>query len=124
VSDALVTFLSVVFGGLLTAGGSLLGVVLVTKRERDGRRADREEERKDRRDTFRRETLLSLQDAIEDTRQSVIRNYDWKLGIWKRERRWERRIPGDPLPRDWSDADAQVNKLWARLDDIELGLAG
>jgi hypothetical protein len=120
VSDALLTFLSVVAGGLLTGGGSLLGVHLVTTRERDARRADREQERNDRRDTFRRETLLSLQDAIEDTRQSVLRSYDRKLAIWKQERRWERRGPGDPWPKDWSDADAQVNKLWARLDDTDL----
>jgi hypothetical protein len=80
----------------------------------------RAQERQDGRDAFQRETLLALQDAVEDTRQIAFREYERKLAVLRRERRWEDHPPGDPLPKDWSDADAQVNKLWARVFDADL----
>jgi hypothetical protein len=112
----------VILGGLLTGAVSLWQAQLITRREREARQALREQERKDRRDAFQRETLLAMQDAVEDARQSVNREYERKLAIWNEEDRhyWEQREPGDPLPKSWNDADARITKLWARVFDGDL----
>jgi hypothetical protein len=120
VSEAVIGFLGVVIGGLITGFVSLFQVQHVTKREREARRALREQERKDRRDAFQRESLLALQDAVEDVRQFGFHEYERKWAIWKRDDVWEAHAVGDPLPKDWSDADARVAKLWARVFDSEL----
>jgi hypothetical protein len=111
----------VVVGGLVTGGVSLWREWFITNSERETRVSLQERERRDRRDTFQRETLLAVQEAVEDARQAVFREYDRKLAHWKQDRpHWPRRAPGDPLPKDWSDADARITKLWARVFDPDL----
>jgi hypothetical protein len=110
----------VVLGGALTGTVSLFRDQLATKRERDARQLLRAQDRQDRRDAFQRETLLALQDVVEDIRLIIIREYERKLTIWRQDHRWPSRAPADSLPKDWSDADALANKLWARVLDVDL----
>jgi hypothetical protein len=77
-SQAWFGILGVVVGGLVTGGVSLWREWFITKREREARQALREQERKERRDTFERETLLALQDAVEGTRQGSVALRDRK----------------------------------------------
>jgi hypothetical protein len=119
-SAAVWAFLGVVLGGVLTGAVSLWQAQLVTKREREAREALREQERKDRRDAFQRETLLALQDAVEDVRRAISRDADRKLAALKEDGRWPRRMPGEAVPEDLSDAHARVGKFYARIFDDEL----
>jgi uncharacterized coiled-coil protein SlyX len=60
VSEAWFGFLGVIVG----AAVPLFGEQFVTRREREARQALHEQERRDRRDAFQRDTILALQDAI------------------------------------------------------------
>jgi len=117
---AVIGFLGVIVGAVVTGYVTLRQTQLATQHEREAQQMLREQERKDRRDAFQRETLLALQDAVEDIREITYREYGRRLAIWKHDRRWPSRPPGEPLPKDWSDADARANKLWARVLDVDL----
>ena len=61
-SEAWFGFLGVIVG----AAVSLLGERFTTRRERDARQALRDQQRKDVRDAFQRDAIISLQDAVRD----------------------------------------------------------
>jgi hypothetical protein len=106
VSEAWFGFLGVIVGAVV----SLLGEQFTTRREREARKAVGEQERKDGRDAFQRETILALQEAIAQFWQSVM--------IARIE------AAGQPLALLGS-AEAQalhlrINMLRARIFDDEL----
>lgn len=115
-SEAWFGFLGVIVG----AAVSLLGEQLVTRREREARQALRDQERKDRRDAFQRETLLAIQDVVTDTADALWREWDRKLLAVEVVGRWPVRGPDEPLPKDWTQVDTRTRKLGARVFDGEL----
>jgi hypothetical protein len=116
---ALIGFLGVVVGAVVTGFVTLRQARLATQREYDVRQIEWGQARKDVRDTFQRESIISLQDAISDTRTAIFRDYERKHAIWQTQS-VAGRGPGEPLPEDWVEADARVNKLWARVFDDDL----
>lgn len=116
-SAAVWGFLGVVLGGVLTGAVSLWQAQLMTKREREARATLREQERKDRRDAFQRETLLALQDAT----HVVLR----LLHVEEERRSIEARTSGTSCPPQhyqpaWGEALQQTSRLQARIFDDQL----
>jgi hypothetical protein len=108
-STAVWGFLGVVLGGVLTGTMSLWQVQLVTRREREAREALREQERRDRRDAFQRETILAVQDAVAEYWPTMTD---------------AARLREQPAPSIWSPAARalhwRINMLRARIFDEEL----
>jgi hypothetical protein len=107
VSEAWFGFLGVIVGAVV----SLLGEQFATRREREARQALRHQERTDRRDTFQRETILALQDALAEFLPLVL---------------LLRPKPGPPPTNlllenaEVSELHWRINMLSARLFDDEL----
>jgi hypothetical protein len=106
--QAILTLLGVILGAAVAGGISLWQVQLVTKREREVRRLLREQERKDRRDTFQRETILGLQDALGELWALRTVNVD------------ETGIPIKADPTQVATVLYRVDMLRARVFDDEL----
>jgi hypothetical protein len=117
---AVIGFLGVVVGAVVTGYVTLRQTQLATAREREARQAEREQARKDVRDAFQRENLLALQDAVMDMRKATTDEFERKLANEKDAGYWYTRDFGEPLPADWTEADMRVSKLRARVFDDDL----
>jgi uncharacterized coiled-coil protein SlyX len=117
VSEAIFGFLGVIVGAVV----SLLGEQVTTRRERAARQALRDQERKDRRDAFQRETILALQDAVTDLRRTVAHDQAEKVAKMVNESSaWPARYSDDPPPEDYLEAHRLISKFWPRVFDAEL----
>jgi hypothetical protein len=90
-----------------------------SKREREARRVLHEQERKDRRDTFQRDTILALQDAISDLYEIGAQHVQMRAGP-ANSGNW----PANPVeispPDGYLQAMWALNKLRSRVFDQEL----
>jgi hypothetical protein len=68
--------LGVVVGAVVTGFVTLRQARLATQREHDVRKIEWEQARKAVRDAFQRESLLAVQDAVEDARRATVREWD------------------------------------------------
>jgi type II secretory pathway pseudopilin PulG len=71
---AVIGFLGVVVGAVVTGFVTLRQTQLATQREREAQQMLREQQRRDARDAFQRDAILALQGAVEDYWQLVE---DW-----------------------------------------------
>jgi hypothetical protein len=109
----------VLLGAIIAGGVSLWREQVVTTRERVAREAERQLRRKDVRDTFQRETLLALQDAIENLRTATFAEWGRRQeGPSKPYGAWA--AGDDRFYQDWRASYVPVKKLWARIFDSEL----
>jgi hypothetical protein len=97
VGQAVLTFFGVILGATIAGGISLWQVQLVTRREREARQGIREQESKDRRDAFQRETILALQDVM-DMLTAYLRARDEKREADTKAAKWTRRDDLSPYP--------------------------
>jgi hypothetical protein len=118
--QAALTFLGVILGAAIAGGVSLWQVQLITKREREARQEFREQERRDRRDTFQRETLLAVQDAVTDLWKATIAIYDRSVGETRGGGSWPQRPDPVALPNEWIEVDGRLGVLAARVFDSQL----
>ncbi len=100
---AVIGFLGVIVGAVVTGYVTLRQTQLATRREREAQQMLREQERRDRRDAFQRDTLLALQDALAEIYRCVARDQDEKL-ITRRGAPWPDRSIDVPLPHDYMAA--------------------
>jgi uncharacterized membrane protein YcjF (UPF0283 family) len=70
---AMIGFLGVVVGAVVTGFVTLRQTELTSQREREAQQIVREQARKDAHDAFQRENLLALQEAVEDVRRVIVR---------------------------------------------------
>jgi hypothetical protein len=117
---ALIGFLGVVLGAVVTGFVTLRQAELATQREREARQALREQERQDRRDNFQRETLLALQDVLSELHTAVGREQDRMLTAEAEQGAWPVKPVELPLPEDFMKAHREITKLRARVFDQEL----
>jgi hypothetical protein len=73
--QAALTLLGVVLGAAIAGGVSLWQVQLITVREREARKALREQEREDTRDDFQRDAIIALHDALAAYWQTILASY-------------------------------------------------
>jgi hypothetical protein len=128
--QAVLALLSVIVGATIAGSISLWQVQLVTRREREARHALREQERKDRRDAFQRETILALQDVFGDLHKAVGLEQDRMItaaieGAGTRGTSpsgmsgWSL-LRDSMLPEDFLIAHRAITKLQSRVIDGEL----
>lgn len=108
-------------GAVVTGSVTVWRERVITDRERAAQQADREQRRKDVRDAFQRESLLALQDAIEDARKATVNEWQRQHALWKKTHEWEAEV-GDGQYEAWHEHDLRVRKLSARVLDPRLRL--
>jgi hypothetical protein len=115
VSEAIFGFLGVIVGAVV----SLLGEQFTSRREREARQVLREQDRKDRRDAFQRETILALQDALDDLGRAVAQERGKRLAEQATTGRWPVKLVSQAAP-EYHEARWKVSTLRARIFDPEL----
>jgi hypothetical protein len=93
---------------------------VTSRRERDAREHQRVQERQDQRDTFQRQSLLALQDAVSDLVKSVFNEQDRMLKEMQRTSSWPARKWETPTATGWEDADLRLQVSRARVFNEEL----
>ena len=121
--QAVLTFFGVILGATIAGGIPPWQVQLVTRREREVRQGIREQESKDRRDAFQRETILALQDVM-DMLTAYLRARDEKREADTKAGKWTRRDDLSPYPPDFAEASRHIYRLRARIFDDELRKLG
>jgi hypothetical protein len=90
---------------------------LVSSREREARQQQREQDRKDQRDAFQRQSLLALQEAISDLMKAVYNEQDRMLKEMQQTDRWPARQWETPTATGWEDAELRLSVSRARIFD-------
>ena len=122
---ALFGFLGVLVGSVITAAITLKREQLITKRERDTREELRLREHGERGATLEYESLLALQDAMNDMFTVLDERRKAKLAYKEQTGRWQEREPGQPLPQDYRAVYGRLGSLRARIfDEIIRDLIG
>lgn len=118
--DWLSTVISVLAGGLLTAGSAWLNDTRLNERERERRREERRDRLASRRNEFQRETLLALQVAC----QRLIRNAGASLHhdivAYRTTGKWQKGLLPNGLSDEQLDLNTQTMLLATRVRDEEI----
>jgi hypothetical protein len=114
-AEAVFGFIGVLLGSASTAVLTVYRERLVSRRERDARHHQREQERKDQRDVFQRESLLALQDAVSDLVKAVFTEQDRMLQEMARTNSWPARQWETPTATGWVDAELRLQVSRARI---------
>lgn len=104
-----------IYGLIGVLPGSATTVVLTVyqerwanSREREARQHQREQDRKDQRNTFQRQSLLALQDAVSDLVKAVFNEQDRMLEKMERTGEWPAREWETPTATGWVDAELRL----------------
>jgi hypothetical protein len=119
-TSALYGFIGVLLGSATTAVLTVYREQVVSRREREARERQRMQERQDQRDTFQRQSLLALQDAVSDLVKAVFNEQDRMLGEMGRTGSWPARQWETPTATGWEDAELRLQVSSARVFDKEL----
>lgn len=119
-AQALIGFLGVVLGAVITSGLSLYREGLVGKRELAILDQQHKRERKSSRDTFQRESILALQSAVTDLVKAAYEELDRLLADFQRTGRWSGRQWETPTAVGWSAAILSLESARSRVFDEEL----
>lgn len=119
-ADAVYGFVGVLLGSVSTAALTVYRERLVSGREREARQHQREQDRKDRRDDFQRQSLLALQDAASDLIKAVFNEQDRMLEERERTGTWPVRQWETPTASGWEDAELPLRLSRARIFDPAL----
>jgi len=115
-SSAVYAFIGVLLGSATT----VVLTVYQGRRERQSRERQRRQERQDQRDTFQRESLLALQDAVSDLVKAVFDEQDRMLEEMRRTGSWPARQWETPTATGWEDAELRLQVSRARVFNDEL----
>lgn len=116
-SEALIGFVGVLLGSSSTAMLTVYRERLVSRRERDARQHQREQEREDRRNAFQRESILGLQDAVSDLLSALFEEQDRQLKQMDRTNKWPAREWETQTAIGWQDAEFRLQISKARVFD-------
>ena len=103
-AEAVYGFVGVLLGSATTAVLTVYRERLVSSRERDARQHQREQDRKDQRDDFQRQSVVSLQDAVSDLVKAVFDEQERMLEERGESGRWPARQWETPTATGWVDA--------------------
>jgi hypothetical protein len=114
-AEALYGFVGVLLGSGSTAMLTVYRERLVSRREREALQHQREQDRKNQRDTFQRQSLLALQDAISDLIKAVYTEQDRILAVRRQTGQWPPRQWDTPTAAGWEDANLRLQAFRARV---------
>ena len=119
VAEAVYGFVGVLIGSVTTAALTVYRERLVSSREREARQQQCEQDQKDQRDAFQRQSLLALQEAISDLIKAVYNEQDRMLEEMRQTDRWPARQWETPTATGWKDAELRLLVSRARIfDDV------
>lgn len=118
--EALYGFIGVVLGSATTAVVTIYQERLVGTREREARSHQQDQERRDKKNTFQRESLLALQDATSDLIKAVYNEQDRMLKEMRTVKKWPSRQWETPTAAGWEDANLLMQALRARVFDEKI----
>jgi hypothetical protein len=113
--EALYGFIGVLLGSATTAVLTVYRERLVSTREREARADQQEQDRKDQRNIFQRQSILSLQDAVSDLIKAVYNEQDRMLEEMRETNRWPLRQWETPTAAGWEDANLLLQVSRARV---------
>jgi hypothetical protein len=93
---------------------------LVSTREREARQQQREQDRADQRNSFQRQSLLALQDAVTDLIKAVYNEQDRMLEEWRQTGTWPCRQWETPTATGWEDANLRLQEFRIRVSEETL----
>ena len=117
---AIFGFAGVVLGSLTTSVLTIYRERLVNQRESTVREQQYQRERKNLRDTFQRESVLSLQSAVTELITAAYAELDRLLEELRQTGRWNRRQWETPTAVGWSTALLRLETSRARVFDQEM----
>lgn len=91
-----------------------------SSREREARQQQRDEDRRDQLNSFQRESILALQDAVFDLVKALFNEQDRMLEEMRQTGQWPARQWETPTATGWSDAELRLQVSRARVFDEEL----
>ncbi|MEV4838646.1 hypothetical protein AB0K05_29375 [Nonomuraea sp. NPDC049486] len=116
-SEALFGLIGVLVGSVITAIVTIYAEVQKGKRETDQSDRQYERERRTARDTFQRDSILTLQSAITDLVQSAYAELDRLIAVSKETGQWPARRWETPTAVGWSTALLLLKSSRARVFD-------
>jgi hypothetical protein len=116
-NDAIYGFVGVLLGSGTTAMLTVYREHVVSRREREAIRLQREQARKDRSDEFQRESLLAMQDAVSDVIKAVYNDQDRLLVEMQNTGKWSTRQWETPTATGWEDANLRLQTLRCHVFD-------
>jgi hypothetical protein len=119
-ASAVYGFIGVLLGSATTAALTVYRERLLSTREREARTHQRQQDQEDQRNTFQRQSLLALQDAVSDLLKAVFNEQDRMLEEMQRTGRWPARRWETPTATGWEDAELRLQVFRARVFDEKL----
>ena len=116
-AEALYGFIGVLLGSATTAVLTIYRERLVSTREREARAHQQDQDRKDQRNIFQRQSILALQDAVTDLIKAVYNEQDRMLEEMRETNRWPVRQWETPTAAGWEDANLLLQVSRARVFD-------
>ena len=119
-ASAVYGFIGVLLGSATTAALTVYRERLLSTREREARKQQRQQDQQDQRNTFQRQSLLALQDAVSDLVKALYNEQDRMLEEMRRTDRWPARQWETPTATGWQDAELLLQDSRARVFDEKL----
>lgn len=119
-ASAVYGFIGVLLGSATTAVLTVYRERLLSTREREARKQQRQQDLEDQRNTFQRQSLLALQDAVSDLLKALFNEQDRMLEEIQRTGEWPARHWETPTAIGWEDADLRLQVFRARVFDEKL----
>lgn len=113
-------FIGVLLGSATTAALTVYRERLLSTREREAREHQRQQDRQDQRNTFQRQSLLALQDAVSDLVKALYNEQDRMLEEMLLTNRWPARQWETPTATGWAGAELRLRVSRARVFDENL----
>ena len=119
-ASAVYGFIGVLLGSATTAALTVYRERLLSTREREARKPQRHQDQQDQRNTFQRQSLLALQDAVSDLVKALYDEQDRMLEEMRQTDRWPARQWETPTATGWQDAELRLQNSRARVFDERL----
>ena len=119
-AEAIFGLVGVLVGSVSTSIVAIYQVQVAGKREREARGQERAQIDRAQRDTFQRESITALQDAVADMLKAVFDEQDRQLAVKEETSTWPARRWETPTAVGWADAEVRLQVARARVFDEEL----
>jgi hypothetical protein len=119
-ASAVYAFIGVLLGSATTAALTVYRERLLSTREREAREQQRQQDQKDQRNTFQRQSILALQDAVSDLIKALYDEQDRLLEEMRPTGTWTVRQWETPTATGWTDAQLRLQVFRARVFDEKL----
>jgi hypothetical protein len=120
VAAAIYGLVGVLLGSVTTVVLTVYQERRLSSREREARQHERDQDREDERNTFQRESLLALQEAVTDLVKSLFNEQDRMLNEMRQTGKWPVRQWETPTATGWQDAELRLQVSSARVFDREV----